>query len=42
MVFEVLAKVALVACLSNGVAHTRQFYEFKFSQFGYKLVVALL
>jgi putative ATPase len=29
--FEVLAKVALVACLSNGVAHARQFNEFKFA-----------
>ena len=42
MIFEVLAEVALVASLRDGVLHPWQLHRFKLVQLGYNLVVAFL
>ena len=42
MVFEVLAQVTLIAGLSNGIAHLRQFYQLHLTELCYELVVAFL
>ena len=42
MILEVLAEVALVASLGNGVAHGGQLDALQVAEFGYQLVVALL
>ena len=42
MILEVLAEIALVAGLCDGLTHLRQFYVLQLSEFGYELVIAFL
>ena len=42
MILEVLTQVTLVASLSDGITHGRQFHLLQMFQFGYQLIVAFL